>query len=404
MKIRVIDSIMGTGKTSYAIQEINNNIFSRSYIYVTPFLSEVDRIKDSCKDFYTPEGKHKQKHLQELIAQNCNIATTHAMFQHLTPHTLALIKAKNYHLILDEVITVIEQEPVSPLDLKALLQLNILSKNNNGDIIRGDENIINDYYDNEHDEYFKYNNIIIGLKRKSLEVFEGKFFMFLFPIDVFNAFKESTLLTYMFDGYPIKGYFDVNNIEYTMYSIEGEYNLIPYKKSSVVCYKDLIHIVDNKINDIGQEHTAFSKQWLAKLDSDQIQKIRRACSNFCNNILNTSIKDIMWTTFKEEALKVSTKYLTYATKTPNFVVHNMRATNQYKDKVTCIYLCNRFFDPVIVRWFKSKNIEINEDVYALSEFLQWLFRSAIRDKKDIDVFIPSMRIRNLIVDFFSQEL
>ena len=44
MDIKIIDSIMGSGKTSWAIQEMNKNN-DKSYIYITPFLSAVERIR-----------------------------------------------------------------------------------------------------------------------------------------------------------------------------------------------------------------------------------------------------------------------------------------------------------------------------------------------------------------------
>ena len=50
-KITVIDSICGSGKTSWAIQEMNNNV-DQKYIYITPFLDEIDRIKEECYNRY----------------------------------------------------------------------------------------------------------------------------------------------------------------------------------------------------------------------------------------------------------------------------------------------------------------------------------------------------------------
>ena len=40
-------------------------------------------------------------------------------------------------------------------------------------------------------------------------------------------------------------------------------------------------------------------------------------------------------------------------------------------------------------------VEVREDMYALSEMIQWVWRSAIRDGKDIWIYIPSRRMREL---------
>ena len=42
-KITVIDSVMGSGKSSYAIQYINSHQ-NENILYVTPLLSEIDRV------------------------------------------------------------------------------------------------------------------------------------------------------------------------------------------------------------------------------------------------------------------------------------------------------------------------------------------------------------------------
>ena len=44
----VVASIMGSGKSSWAIQTMND-CPNESYIYATPFLDEVERVKEGCK-------------------------------------------------------------------------------------------------------------------------------------------------------------------------------------------------------------------------------------------------------------------------------------------------------------------------------------------------------------------
>ena len=38
-------------------------------------------------------------------------------------------------------------------------------------------------------------------------------------------------------------------------------------------------------------------------------------------------------------------------------------------------------------------------MYALSEMIQLIFRSGIRNNEDINIYIPSSRIRKLLIDF-----
>lgn len=66
---------MGSGKTQKSIKIMNEGY--NNYIYITPFLSEVERIKNSVtnKKFYSPEqrGEGKLTSLKDLIKQNDNV-------------------------------------------------------------------------------------------------------------------------------------------------------------------------------------------------------------------------------------------------------------------------------------------------------------------------------------------
>ena len=62
-KVTVIDSVMGSGKTSLAIQMINDNPDS-NFIYITPYVDETYRVQGACPDHNVavPERKgHSNK-------------------------------------------------------------------------------------------------------------------------------------------------------------------------------------------------------------------------------------------------------------------------------------------------------------------------------------------------------
>lgn len=42
--VTVVDSIMGSGKTSWAIQYINESPMATKFIFITPYLTEIERI------------------------------------------------------------------------------------------------------------------------------------------------------------------------------------------------------------------------------------------------------------------------------------------------------------------------------------------------------------------------
>ena len=79
-----------------------------------------------------------------------------------------------------------------------------------------------------------------------------------------------------------------------------------------------------------------------------------------------------------------------------FVSLGSRATNMYIDKTCLAYLANIYLNPYIAQFFNSKGVKVDEDKYALSEMLQWIFRSAVRAENDVNIYIPSKRMRELL--------
>ena len=82
---------------------------------------------------------------------------------------------------------------------------------------------------------------------------------------------------------------------------------------------------------------------------------------------------------------------------------NSRATNKYKDRASVVYPVNRYLNPFVKNFFTTNGIEINEDGYALTEMLQFIWRSAIRDGEEIWIYIPSIRMRRLLYEWIEEQ-
>ena len=83
----IIDSIMGSGKTTWAINYMNRSP-RRRFIFATPFFNEDARIRNGCPslNFVEPDGLFsKPSDLRRLVAEGKNVATTHALFGNWIP-------------------------------------------------------------------------------------------------------------------------------------------------------------------------------------------------------------------------------------------------------------------------------------------------------------------------------
>jgi hypothetical protein len=99
--IKIIDALMGTGKTTKMIDEMNAHP-EQLYMVVVPFLKECKRIINGCPalNFVEPsDDKHpKSASLKMLVRDGRNIVVTHKLFSkiELAPALYEQIKAYGY--------------------------------------------------------------------------------------------------------------------------------------------------------------------------------------------------------------------------------------------------------------------------------------------------------------------
>ena len=397
--IKVIDSRMGFGKTSYMINYMNENTDKR-FIFVTPYLTEVTRINKSC-GFIPPKsqkegGSHKTKleHFKALVEEGVSIVTTHQLFKLLDLESLDLLKEWDYTLVLDEVLDVISVSQFTKNEFNALHKLNLIKRENDTWVKGDDDNLLEEYsYD------WKYAEIVRNLARNSVEIFEDRILIWLFPVDVLECFNTTYILTYMFDGYPLRPYLELYNFNIEKYSIK-DYKIVDYYDDDTSDLKSLINISEGKLNEVGNGHSAFTMYWFNNVldgDSDIIFKVRKGLEEFYKNKMVIEGADVrkntlIWTTFSEYKDTLFTKCFTEET----FIPHNIRATNDYAETYNVAYLVNRNYNPIIKKWLIHKNLNTNDDSYAISECIQTIFRSRIRKGLSINLYIPSERMRSLL--------
>lgn len=386
-KINVLDAICGKGKTEAMINYINNT--NKKILYITPFLSEVERIKLSCPDkkFKSPERRGSKIYdIKRLLQKGENIVSTHALFKMFDEETIDLTMLNDYTLIMDEVAEVVEVVGISKYDLDTLLEKYVEIEDNG--MIRW----ISTDYEGEFEEYKKQaelNSLYIYSPSKKVE----PVLLWMFPPSVFRAFSEVFVVTYMFDSQIQKYYYDYFGFEYVKWYLKDKKITLEYQEYDLSIYGKLINICEHeKLNSIGKDITSMSSTWYKRNRDNLIMKIiKNNCENYFKNITKTPTNLNMWTTFKEYKGLIKGKGYT-----KGFVSLGTRSTNEYIDKSSIAYLSNRYLNPIIKNFFISYGIEIDEDGYALSEIIQFLFRSRIRNGKEINVYIPNIRMRNIL--------
>lgn len=397
MILKVVDAGCGVGKTTSMINFINESGENEKFLYITPFLTEVDRIKNSCadKNFQEPaELPTKTEDLLRLIEKGYNVVSTHALFKKLTDKILDLTQFNDYILIIDEAADVIEEIEITKNDLKTIIsEYTTIDENNT---VHWNE------WNNDYEGRFEdYKNMIQmgGVKAHRSDTGEIISLVWTFPISIFESFKEVYILTYMFNGQ--KAYYEYNNVNIINMYVKDFHLTTEPQKYDYSKQKKLITVIeDEKLNAIGNNRGSLSMSWFNRNSKTiLIQQLKNNINNFFKNVMKgTPINQKLWTTFKEYSEIVKGKGYTNA-----FVPINIRATNDYKETTAVAYIANRYMKPTLKHFFEVENINVDEDTYALSELIQFIYRSAIRDGKPITVYIPSKRMRELFIDWINKK-
>lgn len=402
-KITVLDSIMGSGKTSYAIQHMNEAPILETFIFITPFLTEVERIIDgvTTRKFEQPNvynGTNKLDDLKRLIASNRNIVSTHALFSKADDELIELIEHSNYTLILDESLDVMTSIAIRKSDILRLVK--------GGDISINEETKKVEWIGCPN-ERSRYTDVREFAQANNLYCFRDSFMVSAFNPKVFAAFNSTIVMTYLFEAQILSYYFKLNGLDYEIKSVASNndrYEIVPHdvrreKREDVFA---LINLVENeKLNRIGDGKFALSQTKLKNSDIDVLKTIKNNLKNFFLNYTSEKVasKDCYFSTLKEIELTIAPTGFK-----KRIIAHNVRATNEFSNCKAIAYVLNRFMRKDLLAFFQDQGITVNENTFAISELLQWVYRSAIRNGESITLYCPSERMRDLLKAWSNYEI
>lgn len=418
------------GKTLLIIDMINKSLMSQKYIFITPLLTECHRIAGTV---YDPEDPYKRpivinsddtsvlyqyrdqdtplrnrmfKHpyfsrnggkaesLPVLLGNNDNIVTTHQLFVNLTPEILN--KAKDYILVIDEMLSIYElYTDFNKKEIDAMFRNKWISLTEDGITLQFHrENYsgnIEDHVDPTNNTYYETFATLCDLGQ--LLLIDDKVVIWELAANTLKSFKEVWIATYLFEDNIMSSYFKAHDIQYETVKFG--------KKPSDI--KHLINVYEDsprsRLNTIGIKFNALSA---TNCKNSEVKDILSSnLDNYIKNKAKCKKSELLWTCFKDAKPRV--QKFGNNIYSNEWLAANTKATNEYKDKNTLAYLCNIFPNPELVKASSCRGYTINEEIYALSEMVQWIWRSAIREGKEINLYVPSSRMRTLLYRWLNNE-
>lgn len=404
MTIKICDAIMGSGKSSAVIKYMNDHP-EKHYIYITPFLTEATRVTDACPSLHFKEptivyknatfGKYNS--VYDLFRNGENIATTHAMFTRFGAELLTYIRSNHYVLVIDEMVGMFKEKDITVDDWEVIHKVGWLDDSGKSLVL--DKDI-------QYDRWGCLGEIHTLLKNGNLEQVEpGQEEGYWVMSDVIlRAFDEVLVLTYQFSSQTMAYYMKMKGLEFSYVGVvrneNGEYEFCEngaYIPAYCESLSDKIRIFDNeKINRIGDKRTALSCSWFRSKKTEVDTLAKNIQNYFINYNPTIPAKFRLWSVFNGYVTQIRKKGFYNSN-----LAFNARATNEYSHCRVLAYCVNIFVNPNERKYFAKYGINMDEDGYALSTMIQWIWRSAIRNGEEIWIYIPSKRMRDLLTGWIA---
>lgn len=413
--ITIIDSIMGSGKSTHLSNHIASNS-NEKYIVVLPLLSECHRfaqtVPTSDKEPTKPKSngfgglvevkqdnpnascllhmhfKHPQTKRQEdgtklcdlerLLKSGENIVCTHALFSNITDNLYPLLG--NYNLIIDEALNAFEEyEDIDKETLGNDKQSWFTISKDNVITFNYEQFGVNIGFIKNHKEW-------IELSDKKRLLWSGAHIVLKgFDTKIFNYTKSNLLCTYQYKGSILDFYLNLHN------SLDISVKTIKTNKLPSTL-KPLITIVqDEEMNSVG--NTSLSSTRLAK-DKELHEELNDNLNTFFTNI---KPDNRLYTCFKRDIKHYNSKFLNQQ------LAFNTRATNEYADTTHIAFLVDLYLSPELAHLNDGLANKVDQDIYALNHMIQFIFRSAIRKGEPITLYVPSNRMRTLLTDWLDDQ-
>lgn len=429
--VEVVDSLMGNGKTYATLRYIESLVLSSSgqrWIFCTEYLEELTK-----RTAENAEAAHlwriptenadatKTESLIEILKEPDTklIGITHALLMKASENSYVnqLLKDKGYSLFLDETLELITTYN------GILFSDFLLHKRDKRLVVNEDKFGLVQWVDDSVDDIGQE----FTFTRLRNDCLKGRVFASIIggtnanesvslvsmPDEVmFYQFDRVILSTYQFENTFMAAYFVIKGIEWA-YN-----NTVQLHRSATK------HSIGERITMVTKHDKKFDR---VKLSASWYDEKSRTKDDY--KLINNTIRNIGDSAgCKENAFKLGytvPKSALAVQREPKgihpvgyphskclvdvdgnatseldkrnncYIPTNARASNEYAEKDVMVHIFNRYPDPKLTRYLDVYGVRYSAERFALNELLQWVWRSAIRDGKQIQLAILSKRMREL---------
>ena len=399
----IIDYPCGLGKTT-ALISVLERMPDLKVLVVVQTLDEVKRMVSSAPvgRLHTPEDpgsnyRTKGEQLDPLVRAGKSIVITHNLYERAG--TLAYQGAfESYKVIIDEVPDAVSPSKLN-LDPKSFKEFYIdpgyCSLRKDGLVVMTDRGL-------EEEGRLKSaldERLISNISSGRL-YYDGKqHFIQTLPTSLFTHTDGVIVLTFLSEGSLFLKFLEKFQIDYTVSKSRQCHQRFQLQA------RDYLKI--HRMSSLDKVSFSYSKQTSYTPKSAELTKVRNALKNLRQrNLAVVDLENLMITCAQKNWYKrlgrdfdkekpalfsINSRMFEGA----NWLENTTRGTNKYLHCTHAIYLYEQNANPISLRWLNADNAEFRA-AYALTEIVQWLWRSQLRRGKAVDVYMPSKKMREII--------
>ncbi len=221
------------------------------------------------------------------------------------------------------------------------------------------------------------------------------------PLDLFRQVKDVFILTYLWEASITCAYLKSEGIDYDYWYIDssGDAKMLTPEEQPFVPSIGIRELIcfDSGRSDFAKRHgkAYLSFSWYRKATRRSLSELGKSARLFARRSSQNG-REYIYTTFKGFLDEISSHSMKR-----HFVACNRRASNEFGNATAVGYFVNRYMNPNINKYFGQFGVSVPDNAYGLSEMVQLIWRSAIRNGEMIYLFIPSKRMYNILMDWLS---
>jgi len=244
-------------------------------------------------------------------------------------------------------------------------------------------------------------NILRSAMSGCLYLQDNRMFVWALPTTILNAGKSLTVLTYKSEGSMFLSYLLKLQLPFEIEVDEDLEAEFLKEAANLITIRDIPALSNHKLSYTGQQKGQKSSTYVTKINSALKNLRERKLKDVdLKDILITCKKDAWFEENKNKDAKPGVFAKNSRLSKALWIANTTRGTNDYAHCSHLIYLYDQHPNQYLTRWLGNSSRKF-ADQYALTELVQWVWRSRIRKGEPITLYLPCPRMKKLFEEWLN---